>query len=63
VAGSGKEVSAKEKTGRGLAEVMCGCIAIVALLAMAVCFLTGLWIPAIFFLLFAWFCFSVSKKK
>jgi len=63
MAGCGQKVPPKEETGRGLAKVMCGCIAIVALVAMAVCFLTGLWIPAIFFLLFAWFCFAMGKKR
>jgi hypothetical protein len=42
---------------------MCGCIAVIGLLAMVACFLAGMWIPAIFFLLFAWFCFAMGKKK
>jgi len=42
---------------------MCGCLAVLALLAVLICFLTGLWIPAIFFLLAAWFCFWMRKRS
>jgi hypothetical protein len=42
---------------------MCGCIALVSLGAMVVCVFTGRWIPAIFFLLFAWFCFKVKASN